>query len=54
MFRHFQVGMMVLNAFAISNHVYNDNTFGLVISSIGFGCFALLYVGTAIVEYNKN
>ena len=54
MFKHFQVAMMVLNAFAISDHIHKNNTLGLTFSSIGFCCFALLYVGTAIKEYNKE
>ncbi len=54
MFKHFQVIMMVLNAFSISNYLYKGNELGLVFSSISFGCFALIYIENAVVEFNKN
>ena len=54
MFKHFQVAMMVLDAFVINGHLHKNNTLGLTFSLIGFCCFALLYIGNAIAEYNKN
>lgn len=49
--KYIQIFMMILNAFMLGSFIEKNNNLGIIASLIGFGSFAILYIGSDIVEY---